>query len=111
VLRSDDGFFTSKHAYVDLRVTMNVHQYVDFGWKSFPYPLSRDEDNINEFDNFDRTFFFDSTAPLRAGDPVVVTAKIEIVAGASGSGSYAELNFADGTANYIQPLFLSVTTV
>jgi hypothetical protein len=111
VLRSDDGFFTSKHAYVDLRVTTNVHQYVDFGWKSFPYPLSRDEDNINEFDNFDRTFFFDSTAPLRAGDPVVVTAKIEIVAGASGSGSYAELNFADGTANYIQPLFLSVTTV
>ena len=111
VLRSDDGFFTSKHAYVDLRVSMNVHQFVDFQWKQFPYPIQRDEQNINEFDNFDRTFFFDYTAPLRAGDPVVVTARIEIVAGASGGGSYAELNFADGTANYIQPLFLSVTTI
>ena len=111
VLRSNDGFFTSKHAYVDLRVSMTVHQYVDFQWKQFPYPISRDEQNINEFDNFDHTFFFDYTAPLRAGDPVVVTARIEIVAGASGSGSYAEINFADGTANYIDPLFLSVTTV
>ena len=40
-----------------------------------------------------------------------MTARIEIVAGASGSGSYAELNFADGNANYIDPLLLSVTTV
>jgi hypothetical protein len=111
VLRDDDGFFTSKHAYVDLRVSLHVHQYVDLQSKSFPYPISRDESNINEFDNFDRTFFFDYTAPLRAGDPVVVTARIEIVAGASGSGSYAELNFADGNANYIDPLLLSVTTV
>ena len=61
-------------------------------------------------DNFDRTFFIDIQAPLRAGDPVVVTARSEIVAGASGSGSYAELNFADGSANFIQPLSLSVTS-
>ena len=28
----------------------------------------------------------------------------------AGSGSYAELNFKAGTANYIQPLFLSVAS-
>jgi len=40
---------------------------------------------------------------------VIVTARVAVDAIANDSGSYAEINFADGTANYIQPLFLCVT--
>jgi len=108
VLVADDGFFTHKSAEVSLDFAMNVNQYIDLGWKTFPRPIDASGDNINEFESYDRTLFFDYSAPLRAGDPVVVTARITLDAAAAGSGSHAEINFQDGTANYIQPLFLSV---
>ena len=108
VLVADDGFFTHKYAEVSMDVAMNANQYVDLGWKTFPRPIDASGDNINEFESYDRTLFFDYSAPLRAGDPVVVTARITLEAVAAGSGSHAEINFQDGTANYIMPLFLSV---
>jgi hypothetical protein len=108
VLVADDGFFTHKSAEVTMDVAMSANQYVDLEWKTFPRPIDASGDNINEFVSYDRTIFFDYSAPLRAGDPVVVTARITLNAAASGSGSHAEINFKDGTANYIMPLFLSV---
>ncbi len=108
VLVADDGFFTHKYAEVSMDVSMNANQYVDLGWQSMPRPIDASGDNINEFESYDQTKFFDFSAPLRAGDPVVVTARITLNAVASGSGSHAEINFSDGTANYIMPLFLSV---
>jgi hypothetical protein len=110
VLRADDGWLTHKVAQVDLNVELIANQYFDLPTKTFN-PIHRDESNINEVDSYDQTLFLDFTAPLRAGDPVVVTARFTVEAVAAGSGSYAEINFADGTANFIQPLFLSVTTV
>lgn len=108
ILQSDDGWLTHKFAQVSLDFAMNANQYVDLGWKTFPRPIDASGDNINQFESFDRTFFFDYSAPLRQGDPVVVTARVTLDAAASGSGSHAEINFLDGTANFIQPLFLSV---
>jgi hypothetical protein len=109
ILRADDGWLTNKNAEVTLGVQMNVHQYsADLGWKTFPSPLNQSGSNIDELNNYDRTVFFDNTANLRGGDPVVVTVRLTVIAVASGSGSYAEINFADGTANYVEPLFLSV---
>lgn len=110
ILRADDGWLTHKYAEVTLNVSMNVHQYqADLGWQSFPSPLHQNKDNANELDSYDQTKFFDVNANLRGGDAVVVTVRLTVEAVASGSGSYAEINFADGTANYAQPLFLSVT--
>jgi hypothetical protein len=108
VLVADDGFWTHKNAEVSMDFAMNANQYVDLGWKTFPRPIDASGDNINDFESYDRTLFFDYSASLRQGDPVVVTARITLNAAASGSGSHAEINFADGTANFIQPLFLSV---
>ncbi len=108
VLVADDGFLTHKYAEVTLDFAMNANQYVDLGWKTFPRPIDASGDNINDFESYDRTLFFDYSASLRAGDPVVVTARITLGAVASGGGSHAEINFSDGTANFIQPLFLSV---
>jgi len=111
ILRSDDGYFSCKHAEVKLSVQMNVNQYVDIGWQSFPALIDRDESNVEEVTTYDRTQFLDYTTVLKAGDPVVVTVKGTLHAFARGSGAYAELNFQAGTANYIEPLFLSVQQV
>lgn len=107
ILRSEDGIFSCKTAYVTLDAQMNAYQYAYLGWKTFPL-IDRHEDNVSEFTSYDRTNFFDYTAFLKAGDPVFVVAKVRLECLAKGSGSYAELNFDTGTANYIEPLFLSV---
>lgn len=107
ILRSDDGIFSCKTAYVTLDTQMNAYQYAYLGWKTFPL-IDRHEDNVSEFTTYDRTNFFDYSAILKAGDPVLVIARVRLECLAKGGGSYAELNFDTGTANYIEPLFLSV---
>lgn len=110
VLRCDDSWWNCRDASVKLDVQMNVHQYTDDGWKDFPL-LYVENQNVEEVVSYDRTHFLDYTVGLRAGDPVVVTVKGTVLASAHGGGAYAELNFEAGTANYIQPLFLSVLQV
>ena len=110
VLRCDDSWWNCRDASVKLDVQMNVHQYTDDGWKDFPL-LYVENSNVEEVVSYDRTHFLDYTVGLRAGDPVVVTVKGTVLASAHGGGAYAELNFEAGTANYIQPLFLSVLQV
>jgi len=111
VLRSDDSWYNCRNAQVKLTVSMNAHQYVDIGWKTFPALIDRDEDNAEEVTTYDLTRFFDYTTVLKAGDPAIVTVKGALDASAHGGGAYAELNFDAGTANYIEPLFLSVQQV
>jgi hypothetical protein len=108
VLKANSGFLENAFAEVSIDLQLGAYQYVD-QWQSFPSPLDISKSNTDEFDSYDRTLFFDSTVPLRQGDPVVVTARIAIQAVANDGGSYAEINFFDGSANYIQPLFLCVT--
>ena len=108
ILRSDDGIFTSKWAKVFLNAEMNVRQYVDVGLKSFPALIAEERDNADAVFTYDRTHFFDYTTVLKEGDPVTATVTVLPRAAAAGNGSYAELNFKAGTANYIEPLFLSV---
>jgi hypothetical protein len=111
VLQADDGMFTSKDAHVTLNFSLDAFQFVDRGWKSFPAVIDREGDNINEFDGFDHTLNFSDTQDFRGGEPVVVTARITVDAIASGSGSHAEINFADGDANFIQPQGLWVNPI
>jgi hypothetical protein len=111
VVQADDGTFTSKQAGVQLDFSLDTFQFFDRGSKKFPRPIDRHSDNINEFDNFDHILSFSDTQTLRQGEPVVVTANIGLTAWATGSGSHAEINFADGNANYIQPQFLWVSQI
>jgi len=46
------------------------------------------------------------SAPLKANDTAVINVQIALLARAKGSGSYAEINFADGQANGIGPALL-----
>jgi hypothetical protein len=111
ILRSDDSWYNCRKAGVTLTVSMNAYQYVDIGWKSFPALIDRDESNVEEVTTYDRTHFLDYTTVLKAGDPVIVTVRGVLEADAHGGGAYAELNFEAGTANYIEPLLLSVQQV
>ncbi len=111
ILRSDDSWYNCRHAAVKLTVSMNANQYVDIGWKDFPALIDRDEDNVEEVTTYDRTNFFDYNTVLKAGDPVIITVRGVVNADAKGGGAYAELNFEAGTANYIEPLLLSVQQV
>ena len=111
VLQADDGIFTSKNAHVTVTVGLDAFQFVDRGFKSFPSVIDRQGDNIKEFDGFDRIVNFGDTQDFRAGEPVVVTARITVEAIARGSGSFAEINFFDGDANFIQPQGLWVSPV
>jgi hypothetical protein len=111
VLQADDGYLTSKKAEVAVRLWLNAFQFVERGWKSFPAVIDREDDNINEFDNFDHILNFSDTQDFREAEPVVVTARIEVYGGARGSGSHGEVNFEDGDANFIQPQGLWVNPV
>lgn len=111
VLRSDDSWYNCRYASVKLNVQMNVNQFVDVGWKTFPALIDRKEDNVEEVTTYDRTGFFDYTTVLKAGDPVIVTVSGVLKAFARGGGAFAELNFEAGTANHIEPLLLSVNQV
>jgi hypothetical protein len=111
ILRSDDSWYNCRNAKVKLTISMNAHQYADIGKKDFPALIDRDEDNVEEVTSYDRTHFFDYTTVLKAGDPVIVTVGGTLDARAHGGGAYAELNFEAGTANYIEPLLLSVLQV
>lgn len=111
VLRSDDSWYNCREAKVKLTARMNVHQFVDHPWKSFPALIDHRESNAELVKQYDRGNFFDYTAVLKAGDPVVVTVKGTVDAQARGGGAYAELNFEAGSSNYIEPLLLSVARV
>ena len=110
ILRSDDSWWNCRAASVNLTVEMTVHQYSDLAWQTTTL-LDIEKDNTNEVTSYDATKFLDYTTGLRAGDPVIVTVKGTVKASGHGGSTYAELNFADGTANFIQPLFCSVQQV
>jgi hypothetical protein len=109
ILQANDGSFTSKSAEVHLNVFLDAFQFVDRGSKSFTV-IDLEDDNVNDaFVAYDQVLgIFSDTQDFREGQPVIVTATIQVEAKAIGSGSHAEVNFEDGDANYIQPLGLWV---
>ena len=110
MLRCNDSWWNCRNAGVRLKLQLQVHQYIDKPAKDFPI-FDIENDNVDEIKNYDRTHFIYDTASLRAGDPVIVTVKGVVEAYAHGGGAYSELNFSDGTSNYIEPVLLSVRKV
>jgi len=101
ILRADDKWWNSKYARVVTDVRVRAYQY---NWKpETVYPvLNHGDDNISVNPRFDadRTFYYSFLAG--AGDLAWIRVNVRIYAYARGSGSYAEMNFADGVANWLQ---------
>ncbi len=114
-LRSIDSWWTNGLARVQMDLSMIVHQYVNDpgGW--FPNFFERatsESSNDGVYGLIDQTRQFSMASQLKAGDPVVVTVSIRLKAFADGDDlSYAEINFEDGMANYIEALPLAARRV
>jgi hypothetical protein len=63
-------------------------QIVDRGLKSFPPVIDHEHNTIQEFHNFDQIVNFGDAQDFCEGEPVVVTATIELEAKAIGGGSH-----------------------
>ncbi len=110
ILKAHDRFNNCKSAEVLTEVKMNVYQYFWHGWKNFKL-IDKDDDNIELTKFYDSGHLFDYTTNLKAGDSTWVLVQVSVQASANGGGSYAEINFSDGTANYIKPFLLAAGAV
>jgi len=100
IVRSDDGFWTSKYARVIVDIWTNVWQYNWKGWTQNRV-LDVGSDNIDVNNRFDTERHTYNSALLGSGDWAYVRNYVSIYVYARGDGSYAELNFAVGNANYL----------
>lgn len=104
---ADDGFWDSKEAHVKLDVSAAGYQYT---WKPstnvnlFDY----DGQNINLANRYDNSpvFYY---SDLLGTDTAYLRVTQSLYGYARGDGSHAELNFSDGTANYLGPPTVYVT--
>lgn len=109
-LRANDSWYDSKWTRAKLTARIGAYQYFWSGVKSFTL-LDRDEENVDEGRIFDDGGWFDTQTILRVGDPVFFIVRLELTAHPQGYGSYSEINFSDGSANYIKPLILLASPV
>lgn len=107
IVRADDGFWTSKDAWVKIDVTTDVYQ---FYWMSdIRNPImSIGDENIDTNGRLDRSFFLRNLGLLGGGDWAYLMVRQRLESHAKGSGSLAELNFGDGNANYLAAPFVFV---
>ena len=110
IMRADDGIFTCKFSAVEMEAKIDIFQYFWKGPKTYKL-IDEDKDDVDTVGFFDRTEWIWDTTILRSGDPVWVKVDVSVDAIASGGGSYAEINFSDGAANYIEPLLMTTQTV
>jgi len=103
VLRADDRWYNCKNARASVGVSVDVNQYGYWHGEQQTQLLDREDDNISLYELLDLPIGLAHSTPLRAGDPVCVALTLTIDAFALGSGSIAEVNFADGTGNYVKP--------
>lgn len=110
IMRADDGYFSCKYSGLRLETSLYVYQYFLMGPERLVL-LDKKDSHVQRHELFDETPFQWTTVSLKAGDPVWVLARIEMVAFAHGSGSYAEINFSDGSANFIRPWLVSAVAI
>jgi hypothetical protein len=106
IMRANDGVLTCKFSEVNLEAKVDIFQYFWKGAKTYKLIDTR-KSNVNHVKFYDRTEWLWDTTILRAGDRVWVKVGVSVQALASGGGSYAEINFSNGTANYIEPLLMT----
>ncbi|MDA1054792.1 MAG: hypothetical protein O3C40_30565 [Planctomycetota bacterium] len=99
IVRSDDGFWTSKKAHARIDLTAVGYQY-NYKATGSTNVFDLQDDNINVNDRFDgwRTMYY---SDLLGADRAYLRVSASFYVYARGSGSTAQLNFSDGNANYM----------
>lgn len=102
IARADDRWYNCKEATAIAYATARVHQ--DHWLEGHRQEVIRiDSGNVQEASRLDGAAVFVFTESLQAnpGDEMFIRVVFAITTDAWGGGSYAELNFADGEANYL----------
>jgi len=105
ILRANDEWWNCKDSAAHVEAVVDVYQYYWNGQKRFPI-LDIDQGNINDSERIDEYGEYDYQVALGAGDLTWVMVMLSLHTFARGGGSYSEVNFSDGVANYIEPLIV-----
>ncbi len=100
IVRSFDDWWISAYARAVVSIWVDVWQYNWKGWSSVNV-LDVGGDNINVNQRFDTDRHHYYTALLGGGDWAYVRNVVGLYVYARAGGSYSELNFAAGAANYL----------
>jgi hypothetical protein len=100
IVRSFDDWWISAYSRAVVSMWTNVWQYNWKGWSSVNV-LDVGGDNIDVNQRLDTDRHFYSTALLAGGDWAYIRSVIGLYVYARAGGSYSELNFAIGSANYL----------
>jgi hypothetical protein len=106
ILHANGAFLSCDNSSAKLDIVVDVYQYYWNGRKHFTQ-FDIDQGDIHDIERIDIGGLFDYRVALGAGDWAVVMVQVDLYATASGRGSYSMINFADGTANYIEPEIVS----
>ncbi len=106
ILKANDKWWNFKSAFVNLSVNMDVNQHFWQG-KTEHKIIDIEKSNVDTYQIFDEARQITTYADLVGGDSATVLVNIHLNAGADGNGSYAELNFSDGSGNFIHPNLLT----
>ncbi|MEW5801372.1 MAG: hypothetical protein AB1847_04625 [bacterium] len=110
ILYADDNWYTSKNAEVHAFTDIEAHQYYWHGKKEIRI-IDRGNDNISESSNLSGSSIWSFNEHFGAGDTVLFKVRFALDTDARGDGSYAELNFSTGKANYIGAPIVIVTKI
>lgn len=110
ILNADDSWYNCKNAEVHAFTDIDVHQYFWRGKKELRI-IDKGDDNISESSVLSDSKCWSFYEQLGGGDAVWIKISFAIDCDARGGGSYAELNFATGKANYIDAPVMFIAQV
>jgi hypothetical protein len=105
VLNAKRGFLLCRDSRVTLNTSLNVYQY-SWGAEQSITLLNEDSDTGYRDGIYDAFQRFDYFTPLSSDPQAPVLVRLTITIQVFAYHGYAEINFADGDANYIEPLVL-----
>ena len=100
ILEANKGLFDCKRASVSAYAKLHLYQYFGRGTKK-QVVIDKEGQNISESGFLYGSSVWSFTEYLGGGDQVSILISFDVCAEARGSGSYAEINFAEGKANYV----------
>jgi hypothetical protein len=100
IIYADDGFWDSKYARANIGLSARGYQYY-YKPESSVTLFDMGDDNINRDGRFDGWRWMYYSDLLAAGDQAYLLVSASFYAYARGGGSYSELNFSAGVANYV----------
>jgi hypothetical protein len=110
ILESNGAFLSCDNSSAKLEAVIDVYQYYWTGRKKYVL-FDIDEGEIHDRKRIDEWRVFEDYVALAAGDWSVAMVEIDLYTDAKARGNYSEINFADGTANYIEPYVMGANYV